>query len=192
MGGTGGSGDTDGQVGSVFGSARIGALGDAIPSVDPLAWIAPGAVVIGNVSIGPAASIWYGTVLRADDAEIRVGEECNIQDLCCVHVDAGEPAVFEPRVSVGHHATVHGAYVEEGSLIGMGAVVLGRARIGSGSLIAAGAVVLAGTQVPAGVLWAGVPGRVIRELTDADRERFGCTPGRYVERAARHRLARWR
>lgn len=174
------------------GGAWIGALGDAAPSIDPLAWIAPGAVVVGNVSIGPGANIWYGTVLRADDAEIHVGEACNIQDLCCVHVDAGEPAVFEPRVSVGHHATVHGAYLEEGSLIGMGAVVLGRARIGAGSLVAAGAVVLAGTHVPAGVLWAGVPGRVVRELTDADRERFARTPDRYVDRADRHRLARWR
>lgn len=175
-----------------IGAGLVGALADAAPSVHPQAWIAPGAVVVGNVSVGRAASIWYGAVLRADEAEIEVGELCNVQDLCCVHVDAGEPVVLEARVSVGHHATVHGAYLEEGSLIGMGAIVLGRARIGAGSLVAAGTVVLAGTRVPAGVLWAGVPGRLIRELTDQDRERFAATPERYADRADRHRLAQWR
>src|SRR5215472_4017164 len=130
------------------GGGLIGSLGDAVPSIHPRAWVAPSAVVVGNVSIGRAASVWYGAVLRGDEAEIRVGEACNIQDLCCVHVDPGEPAVFEPRVSVGHHATVHGAYLEEGSLVGMGAIVLGRARIGAGSLIAAGALVPEGAKVP--------------------------------------------
>lgn len=189
--GTIGAGDGPGAAGR-SGGGWIGSLGDAVPSIDPLAWIAPGAVIVGNVSIARAASVWYGAVLRGDDAEIRIGEACNIQDLCCVHVDAGEPAVLEARVSVGHHATVHGAYVGEGSLIGMGAIVLGGARIGPGSLIAAGSVVLTEAKVPAGVLWAGVPGRVIRELTDDDRERFARTADRYVDRADRHRLARWR
>lgn len=85
----------------------LGSLGDFVPSVDPEAWIAPTAVVVGRVTIGRAANIWYGAVLRADDDEIVVGPECNIQDLCCMHVDAGEPAVLEERVSLGHHATVH-------------------------------------------------------------------------------------
>jgi len=170
----------------------IGGLGDAVPSIHPEAWIAPGAVVVGNVSIGRAASVWYGAVLRADDAEIRIGEQCNIQDLCCVHVDAGQPVVLEARVSVGHHATVHGAFVAEDALIGIGAIVLGGATIGVGSLIAAGAVVLAGAQVPPGVLWAGVPGRVVRELTERDRERFAGTAERYVDRADRHSMVRWR
>jgi carbonic anhydrase/acetyltransferase-like protein (isoleucine patch superfamily) len=173
------------------GAARIGSLGEAVPSIHPDAWVAPGAVVVGNVRIGRATSVWYGAVLRADDAEIWVGDDCNIQDLCCVHVDAGEPAVLEDRVTVGHHATIHGAYLEAGSLIGMGAVVLGRARIGAGSLVAAGAVVLAGVKIPAGVLCAGVPARIVRELTEADRERFGGAPQRYVARAARHRAASW-
>lgn len=173
------------------GSALIGSLGDAVPSIDPDAWIAPGAVVIGAVSIGPASSIWYGSVLRADEDEIIVGEECNIQDLCCIHVDPGQPAVLEARASIGHHATVHGAYVETGALIGIGAVLLGGARIGSRALVAAGTVVLAGAAVPPGVLYAGVPGRVIRDLTDADYERFERTPQRYVRRAGRHRAARW-
>jgi len=169
----------------------IGSLGEAVPSIHPDAWIAPGAVVVGTVTLGRSANVWYGAVLRADDAEIWVSDECNIQDLCCVHVDTGEPTVLEARVTVGHHATVHGAYLETGSLIGMGAVVLGGARVGAGTLVAAGAVILPGTTVPAGVLCAGVPGRVVRELTDADRQRFAGAAGRYVTRANRHRTAVW-
>ena len=96
------------------------------PVIHPEAWIAPGAVVVGRVTLGRAASVWYGCVLRADDDEIVVGAECNIQDLSCLHVDAGEPAVLEDRVSLGHRAMVHGAYIETGALVGIGAVVLGR------------------------------------------------------------------
>jgi carbonic anhydrase/acetyltransferase-like protein (isoleucine patch superfamily) len=135
--------------------------------------------------------VWYGAVLRADDDEIVVGPESNIQDLCCLHVDAGEPVRLAERVTVGHHATVHGAHIDDGALIGIGSVVLGRARVGAGSLVAAGTLVRPGTQVPAGVLFAGVPGRVIRDLTDADRELFASSAVRYVERAARHRGVTW-
>ncbi|MBO0824344.1 MAG: gamma carbonic anhydrase family protein [Actinobacteria bacterium] len=169
----------------------IGALGDHVPSVHPDAWVAPGAVVVGRVTLGRASSVWYGSVLRADDAEIVVGAECNIQDLCCLHVDEGEPAVLEDRVSLGHHAMVHGAHIETGALIGIGAVVLGRAHIGAGTLVAAGTVIRPGSTVPAGVLAAGVPCRVVRELTDADRESFAQTAVNYVRRAARHRAAAW-
>jgi carbonic anhydrase/acetyltransferase-like protein (isoleucine patch superfamily) len=168
-----------------------GSLGDAVPEVHPEAWIAPGAVVVGAVRLSRAASVWYGAVLRADEDEIIVGAECNIQDLCCLHVDPGEPVVLEDRVSLGHRATVHGAHIGAGSLIGIGAIVLGGARIGAGSLVAAGAVVLPGREFPGGVLIAGVPGRVVRELTDADRGVFASTAERYVRRAARHRGVRW-
>lgn len=169
----------------------IGSLGDDRPVIHPEAWVAPGAVVVGRVTLGRAASVWYGCVLRGDDDEIVVGAECNIQDLCCLHVDAAEPAVLEDRVSLGHHATVHGAYVETGALVGIGAIVLGRARIGAGTLIAAGTVVLPGTSVPPGVLMAGVPGRIVRELTDDDRLSFADTARHYVQRARRHRAAAW-
>jgi carbonic anhydrase/acetyltransferase-like protein (isoleucine patch superfamily) len=169
----------------------VGSLDDDRPVIHPEAWVAPGAVVVGRVTLGRGASVWYGSVLRGDDDEIVVGAECNIQDLCCIHVDAGEPAVLEDRVSLGHRATVHGAYVEAGALIGIGAVVLGRAHVGAGSLIAAGTVVLPGATVPAGVLMAGVPGRVVRELTDADRLSFAETAEHYVARALRHRNATW-
>jgi carbonic anhydrase/acetyltransferase-like protein (isoleucine patch superfamily) len=175
----------------VSAKALVGSLGSDTPSIHPEAWVAPGAVVVGRVRLGRASSVWYGSVLRADDAEIVVGAECNIQDLCCLHVDPGEPAVLEDRVSLGHHATVHGAHVETGALVGIGAIVLGRARIGAGTLVAAGAVVLPGTRLPAGVLVAGIPSRVVRELTDADRESFAQTAVNYVQRAGRHRTASW-
>ncbi|MEU7003345.1 gamma carbonic anhydrase family protein [Nonomuraea sp. NPDC046570] len=161
----------------------------AIPDIHPEAYVAPGAVVVGHVRIGRAANVWYGSVLRGDDEAIEVGDACNVQDLCCLHADPGEPAILEPRVSLGHKAMVHGAYVETGALIGIGAIVLGGARIGAGTLVAAGAVVGPGKKIPAGVLVAGVPGRVIRELTDEDRASFAETPERYIAKAARHRRA---
>jgi carbonic anhydrase/acetyltransferase-like protein (isoleucine patch superfamily) len=170
---------------------HLGTLDGVTPSVHPDAWLAPGVVLVGRVTVGRAASVWYGSVLRADDDEIVVGPECNIQDQCCLHVDAGEPVILAERVSLGHRATVHGAHVEAGALIGIGAIVLGRARIGAGSLVAAGTVVRPGQQIPAGVLVAGVPGRVVRELTDEDRATFGDTAARYKQRAARHANADW-
>jgi carbonic anhydrase/acetyltransferase-like protein (isoleucine patch superfamily) len=171
--------------------ALVGALGDSRPQIDAEAWVAPGAVVVGDVTLGPGSSVWYGAVLRADEAEIIVGPGCNIQDLCCLHVDPAEPVVLEDGVSLGHGAIVHGAYVGAGSLIGMGAVILGRARIGAGTLVAAGAVVTAGTVIPPGVLVAGVPGRVVRELTISDKESLASTADHYVARAGRHRDAAW-
>jgi carbonic anhydrase/acetyltransferase-like protein (isoleucine patch superfamily) len=172
-------------------SQMIGSLGDRVPVIDPQAWVAPGAVLVGSVRLGRAASVWYGSVLRADEDEIVVGAECNIQDLCCLHVDAGQPVVLEDRVSLGHRAMVHGAQVGAGSLIGIGAIVLGGARIGAGTLVAAGAVVPPGRQIPAGVLVAGVPGRVVRELTDADRAVFADTAANYARRAQAHRDVTW-
>jgi carbonic anhydrase/acetyltransferase-like protein (isoleucine patch superfamily) len=172
-------------------TALVGVLAGTSPSLHKDAWVAPRAVVVGNVDIGPRSSVWYGAVLRGDDDSISVGEECNIQDLCCIHVDAGEPAVLQARVSLGHHATVHGAHVGTGSLVGIGAVVLGRARIGAHCLVAAGTVVLGGAVVPDGVLYAGVPGRVVRELTEAERAGLEDNALRYVQRALRHRDASW-
>jgi carbonic anhydrase/acetyltransferase-like protein (isoleucine patch superfamily) len=172
-------------------SGMTGSIGDRVPVIDPEAWVAPGAVLVGSVRLGRAASVWYGSVLRADEDEIVVGAECNIQDLCCLHVDAGQPAILEDRVSLGHRAMVHGAHVGAGALIGIGAIVLGGARIGAGSLVAAGAVVPPGRQIPAGVLVAGVPGRVVRELTEADRAVFADTAANYVQRAQVHRGVAW-
>ncbi|TDQ55257.1 gamma carbonic anhydrase family protein [Actinorugispora endophytica] len=171
---------------------RIGSAPFGEPVVHPDAWIAPGAVVVGRVRIGAGSSVWYGSVLRADTEDIVVGDLCNLQDLCCLHSDPGEPAVLGDRVSLGHKATVHGAVVEEGALIGIGAIVLGGARVEAGALVAAGSLVPPRKTVPAGTLWAGVPGRVVRELTDTDREGFARTPEKYAGYAERHREVEWR
>ncbi|WP_026417016.1 gamma carbonic anhydrase family protein [Actinomadura oligospora] len=169
----------------------VGALDDDRPEIHPDAWIAPGAVVVGRVRLGRAASVWYGSVLRGDDEEIVVGDECNIQDLSCLHADPGMPAVLEDRVSLGHKAMVHGAHVETGSLIGIGAIVLNGARIGAHTLIAAGALVPPGKKIPSGVLVAGTPGKIVRELTDDDRAVLQYTPDVYMEKARRHARATW-
>ncbi|GAA2427274.1 gamma carbonic anhydrase family protein [Actinomadura vinacea] len=170
----------------------VGSLGENGPRIHPEAWVAPGAVVVGRVTLGRASSVWYGSVLRGDDEEIIVGDECNIQDLSCLHADPGTPAVLEDRVSLGHKAMVHGAHVETGSLIGIGAIVMNGARVGAGTLVAAGALVTQGKKIPSGVLVAGVPGKVVRELTDADRLILEHTVPSYVEKARRHANAEWR
>lgn len=159
------------------------------PNLDPSAWVAPGAVVVGQVQVGAESSIWYGCVLRADREAIRIGDRVNIQDLSCLHSDPGEPTVLEDDVTVGHRAVVHGAHVGAGALIGIGAVVLGGARIGEGALVAAGAVVRPGDDIPAGHLVAGIPAKVIRPLTDAERDVLRETPLEYAKTATRHRDA---
>lgn len=169
----------------------IGSLGEDRPNIHPAAWVAPGAVVVGKVTLGRASSVWYGSVLRADDEVVVVGDEVNIQDLCCLHSDGGKPAILEDRVSLGHKAMVHGAHIEHGALIGIGAIVLNGARVGAGSLIAAGALVPPGKTIPSGVLVAGTPGRVVRELNDDDRFVVNYTADTYVEKAARHKDAAW-
>lgn len=169
----------------------VGSLGQDEPSIHPEAWVAPTAVVIGKVTLGRGANVWYGSVLRGDSERIEVGAECNIQDMCCLHADPGLPAVLEDRVSLGHKAMVHGAHVQTGSLIGIGAIVLNGARIGAGTLVAAGAVVGPGKQIPSGVLVAGVPGRVVRDLTDDDRAVLAYTPDAYLDLARTHLTASW-
>lgn len=142
------------------------------PIIDPSAWIAPGAVVIGRVRLKPRSSIWYGCVLRGDQEWIEVGEETNVQDCSILHVDDGYPCILGNRVTLGHRAVVHGSVVEDGALIGISATVLSRCVIGTGALIAAGALVMEGTIVPPNTLWAGCPARQIKELNEAQRARL--------------------
>jgi carbonic anhydrase/acetyltransferase-like protein (isoleucine patch superfamily) len=135
------------------------------PQLDAESWVAPNATVIGSVTLAAKASVWYGAVLRAEFEPIRIGAGSNLQDNVTVHVDPGFPATIGADVSVGHNAVLHGCTVEDGCLIGMGAVVLNGARIGAGSLVAAGAVVAQGADIPPGSLVAGVPAKVRRELS---------------------------
>ena len=144
-------------------------------------------MVLGDVTLGPRASVWYGAVLRADLDAIVVGDATNLQDGTVVHVDAGLPARIGARVGVGHRAVLHGCTVEDDCLIGMGSVLLNGVHIGTGSVVAAGAVVPEGTRVPAGSLIVGVPARVTRPVDDALRERIAHTWQHYVTEAERHR-----
>jgi len=165
------------------------ALGGMVPQVEDALFLAPGAVIVGAVTLGSGTSVWYGCVLRSDVGTITIGRDVNIQDGCIMHADPDFPAVLEDRVSLGHGAIVHGAHVEEGSLIGMRATVLNGARIGAGSLVAAGAVVRPGTVVPPGSMVAGVPAQVRRPVTDEEREIIRNTAPTYRRLAETHREA---
>lgn len=162
-------------------------LDDETPDIHADAWLAPSAVVIGRVAIGPGCSIWFNATLRADTAGITLGRDVNVQDGCVLHADPGFELVLEDRVSLGHAAVVHGAHVEDGSLIGMGAVVLNGARIGRSSLVAGGSVVRPDTEVPPGSLVAGVPAQVRRPLTDDERDSLERTASNYRARIDRYR-----
>jgi carbonic anhydrase/acetyltransferase-like protein (isoleucine patch superfamily) len=161
--------------------------GEAVIRIDPTAFIAPGAVVLGDVTLAARASVWYGAVLRGDMAPIVLGEASNIQDGTIVHVDEDKPARIGARVGVGHRAILHGCTVEDDCLIGMGSILLNDVWIGAGSVVAAGAVVPEGTRIPPGSLVVGVPARVTRAVDDALRERIRRTWEHYVTEAERHR-----
>lgn len=164
-------------------------FGDRTPNIHPEAWAAPGCTIVGSVRLAAGASVWYGCVLRADTEDISIGAGSNIQDGCVVHADPDFPTVVGSGVSVGHRAVLHGCTIEDDVLIGMGAVVLNGARIGSGSLVAAGAVVLEGAVVPPGSLVAGLPARVRRHLSEAERVGIVRDAAGYVERARAHAAA---
>ena len=165
--------------------------GEAVIDIHPTAFIAPGAVVLGDVTLEARVSVWYGAVLRGDMAPIRVGEASNLQDGAIVHVDGGKPARIGARVGVGHGAILHACTVEDDCLIGMGSILLNEVHIGTGSVVAAGAVVPEGSRIPPGSLVVGVPARVTRPVDDALRERIRQTWEHYVAEAERHRTGRF-
>ena len=151
--------------------------------IDPSVFIARGAIVLGDVDLGKDVSIWYNAVIRGDTDKISIGDQTNIQDLTMIHADPGIPCTVGNRVTVGHRVILHGCTIEDDCLIGMGAIVLNKVRVGRGSVIGAGAVLLEGTEVPAGSLVVGIPGRVVRQVDDgharAARARLAalCRPG---------------
>lgn len=155
------------------------------PRIHRSAWIAPNATIIGDVEIGPDASVFYGCVLRGDSGAIRIGARTNLQDGTVVHVDADAPCTLGDDVTVGHAAMLHGTTVGNGTLVGMRASLLSHSTIGTGSLIAAGAVVLEGAEIGDRMLAAGVPAKVRRELTQEESAGFTPHAGRYVELSKR-------
>jgi carbonic anhydrase/acetyltransferase-like protein (isoleucine patch superfamily) len=159
--------------------------------IHPTAFIAPTASIMGDVTLGADASVWFGAVLRGDMAPITIGSQTNLQDGTIVHVDEGEPCSIGARVGVGHRVILHGCTVEDDCLIGMGSILLNGVRIGTGSVVAAGAVIPEGMQVPPRSLVMGVPGRIVRTVDPALTERVAATWAHYVEQARAHRAGRY-
>jgi carbonic anhydrase/acetyltransferase-like protein (isoleucine patch superfamily) len=157
------------------------------PLVDPSAWVHPGASLCGTITLGPRVSIWGGAVLLGDTDQITIGAGSNIQDLTMVHTDAGVPLVVGERVTVGHRAILHGCHIEDAVLIGMGAILLNRCRIGTGSIIGAGALVPEGVEVPPNSLVLGMPGRVVRQTTEVERATLERSALHYQRQAVAHR-----
>ncbi len=154
------------------------------PDLSLAAFVAANAVVVGWVKIAPGANIWYGAVVRGDVERIEIGECTNIQDGAILHGDPGKPTILEDYVTVGHRAVVHSAYIERGSLIGIGAVILDGVRVGAGSIIGAGAVV--NKDVPSRSLVVGVPAKRLREVSEAEAQELIEHARRYEKLALVH------
>lgn len=159
------------------------------PVIDDTAWVAPNATLIGDVHIGPGASVWFGVVMRADMDRIELGAGSNLQDNVVVHTDEGIPTVVGENVGVGHLALLHGTRVGAGSLIGMGAKLLNNSVVGEGGFVAAGALVLEGQQVAVGHLVAGVPAKDRGEMNAELAERVRTNALHYQELATHYRVA---
>jgi carbonic anhydrase/acetyltransferase-like protein (isoleucine patch superfamily) len=168
----------------------IGELDFGAPDIDPEAFVAPTAVVVGKVTMGPRASLWYGAIARADAEVIEIGADSNVQDGSTLHSDPGFPLVVGRGVTVGHGVVLHGCRVDDDVLVGMGSTVLNGAHIGSGSIIAAGAVVMQGADIPPNSLVAGVPAKVRRQTTEDDVAAIKANAVSYTDRLDRHRAVR--
>jgi len=169
-------------------------FGGKAPQVDPAAFVAPGARLIGDIEIGPEASIWYNTVLRGDMNRIRIGARTNIQDGSVVHVDParpggppeGFPCLIGEEVLIGHMAMVHGCTLNDRAFVGLGAIVMDGCVIESDAMLAAGALLTQGKRIPAGQLWAGRPAKFARELDEADLAGMRLGVAHYVALAKLH------
>ena len=167
--------------------AILRSFGDLKPCLHESVWIAPGAVIVGDVAIGADSSVFYGAVLRGDVERIRIGERTNIQDQATLHVSADRfPALLGNEITIGHRAVVHGCEIREGALIGIGAVVLDGAIVGEDALVAAGAVVTPGTVVEPRTLVVGTPARFHRKLSEEEIKLQRGRTLRYVETARQH------
>lgn len=161
-------------------------IGDATPQLAPGAWVAPSADLIGDVRLGERASVWFGAVIRADNTPILIGEESNIQDGAVGHSDPGVPLTIGARVTVGHQAILHGCTIADDCLIGMGARILNGAVIEAECIVGAGALITEGKHFPGGSLIVGAPARVVRQLTEAERQMLRVSAAHYAEKAARY------
>lgn len=143
-------------------------------------WVAPDAMVMGDIRIASGVGIWFGTVLRGDQEPIVIGADTNVQEHCVFHTDQGFPLTVGTGCTIGHRAILHGCTVEDNVLVGMGAIILNGARIGRDSLVGAGAMVTEGKEIPPGSLVLGVPGKVVRQLRPEEIERNRLAAAHYV------------
>ena len=157
------------------------------PKIDETAFIAESADIIGKVTIEKNANIWYGTVLRGDDNHITVGENSNIQDGSVVHISEKFPTIIGKNVTVGHKSIIHGCEIGDNTLIGMGSIVLDGAKVGAFTLLGAGSLVPPGKEIPSGVLAMGSPAKVIRELSEEEKENLTKSAIKYVKLANNHK-----
>ena len=167
------------------------------PRIDPTAFVAAGARLIGDIEIGPDASVWYNCVLRGDMNRIRIGARSNVQDGTVIHVDPprvagpdqGYPALIGEDVLIGHMAMVHGCTLHDRAFVGLGAIVMDGCVIESDAMLAAGAMLTQGKTIPSGQLWAGRPAKFVRALSDRDKQMMRLGVAHYVELAKRHAAA---
>ncbi|WP_447735440.1 gamma carbonic anhydrase family protein [Pseudomonas shirazensis] len=161
-------------------------LGDMHVETHPTSWTAPTATLLGKVRLQAGASVWFGAVLRGDNELIDIGEGSNVQDGTVMHTDMGSPLTIGKGVTIGHNAMLHGCTVGDHSLIGINAVVLNGARIGKHCIIGANALIAEGKEIPDGSLVMGSPGKVVRELTDAQKSMLEASAAHYVHNAERY------
>jgi carbonic anhydrase/acetyltransferase-like protein (isoleucine patch superfamily) len=165
----------------------IYAIDGIAPTIDPSAWIAPDANLIGKVVVGADASVWFGATLRGDNEVIHVGAGSNVQENCVLHTDMGFPLTIGTNCTIGHKAMLHGCTIGDGTLIGMGATILNGAKIGAGCLIGACALITEGKSIPDGSLVMGAPGKVVRQLDQTARARLLASAAGYQANARRFR-----
>ena len=158
------------------------------PKIDESVFIAESADIIGDVVINKNSSVWYNVVIRGDEQSIRVGENTNIQDGCVIHTGWDIPTEIGNNVTIGHKALIHGCKIGDNTLIGMGSIVLDNAEVGDYVLLGAGSLVPPGKKIPSGVLAMGSPAKVIRELTDAEKESIRKSAIDYIESGKKHKL----
>lgn len=166
------------------------------PMLDPTAFVAPGARLIGDIAVGAEASIWYNCVLRGDVNAIRIGARSNIQDGSVIHVDspqpgheAGHPTIIGEEVLIGHLAMVHGCVLRDRAFVGLGAIVMDGCEIEGDAMLAAGAMLTPGKRIPTGQLWAGRPAKYVRDLSEADIAGMRAGVAHYMDLAKRHAAA---
>ncbi|MFY4844524.1 gamma carbonic anhydrase family protein [Aliarcobacter butzleri] len=151
------------------------------PKIDPSAWIAPSADLIGNIEIGEDSSVWFGCVIRSDINEVKIGKNTNIQDLSCIHTDTNSKTIIGNNVTVGHKVMLHGCIIEDNCLIGMSATILDNAVIGEGSIVGANSLVTAGKVFPPRSMIMGSPAKVVKQLSQEDVDKLIAHTGRYVQ-----------